>query len=634
MRSVGKSLRKPLRYPVVLAVVTALVAAGVTPAHAGVPGVVPSTVDVVLAPGGSTTVTKTVTTSTLPSTPDIVFLADTTGSMTSAIANVRSNIGSLTGSVLTEAPTARFAVAEYKDMTDDVPFQVDQSLTADVTAVQAGTALWSAGGGGDFPEDELNALYRIATGDIAFRATSSRVVVMFGDAPSHDPSNGHTLADTTAALQAAKIRVVAVNSSGLDARGQATALVNATGGVLLNGVSSTAVPQAILDGLHNIKVAVTPSVTSCPTGVSVSNTPATTSVASGKAATFTETVSVAANTAPGTYTCVVDYLVDGASQGYTQTTTIRVLGLSINDVTVLEPGTGTSVATFTVTLAGSTTTPVTVNYATVAGTAIAGADFTPATGTLTFAPGDTTKTIAVPILPDLVDEPTETFQVVLSNAVGAIIGKGTGTGTIQDVTRDGTYTCQATAAKILLLAAAVANAQDAPCVEESPSLLNASLPASGILNVITGDVGSQTVLTPHNQASVPAAADGVLSSTTVSSTTISLLGIANIQVGAVTASAGYTCTAQPDGSLSPVFSATSNVASLKVNGLAVTVGSGTLTIPLVAGTLRINATTQVNGEYVRQAFALDTVVGTVILGEAKAGIKGTTLHPTGNPCQA
>jgi len=63
--------------------------------------------------------------------------------------------------------------------------------------------------------------------------------VIFGDATSHDPSNGHSLADTIAALQAASVRVVAVNVGALDADGQATALTNATGGVLLNNVPPT-----------------------------------------------------------------------------------------------------------------------------------------------------------------------------------------------------------------------------------------------------------------------------------------------------------------------------------------------------------------------------------------------------------
>src|SRR5262249_661884 len=60
---------------------------------------------------------------------------------------------------------------------------------------------------------------------------------------------------------------------------------------------------------------------------------------------------------------------------------------SINDVTVTEGNTGTTQATFTVTLDAAVDTPVSVDYATANGTAQAGSDYTAAAGTLTFAAG-------------------------------------------------------------------------------------------------------------------------------------------------------------------------------------------------------------------------------------------------------
>ncbi|SES37465.1 Calx-beta domain-containing protein [Actinokineospora terrae] len=634
-----RTLRKPLALAVVVATVTTGLAA--VPATAAPPGVTPSVVDVVLTPGGSTTIAKAVTTPSIPVNPDVVFLADTTGSMTAAIANVRSNIGSLAGTILTEQPTARFGVAEYKDIKDTIPYRVNLQPTADIAAVQAATTQWVAAGGGDFPEDNINALYRMATGDVNFRVGGARVIAMFGDAPSHDPSGGHTLDEAIAALQAANVRVIAVNSSGLDSKKQATALVNATGGVLINNVASSAVPQAILDGLHGIRVTVSPTVQTCAPELTVSATPVTSATAaSGQVVAFTETITVSPSAAPGNYSCVVDYLVDGVSLGYTQSTTVRVLGLSINDITVQEPRVlGSGSAVFAVTLNAASPSPVTVNYATTALTATAGVDFTPVSGTVTFAPGETSKTVTVPLIGDLLDEVSETFRVTLSGATGAGIVKAVGTATILDGNRNGSYTCQATAAKLVALGvvgatAAVANTANDPCAEATATLINASLP-SGILTVITGDVSSTTNLTPDDQSVLPVAGDSVVSTADVSSTTITLLGLANIQVGAVTASAGYTCTAGPGGVLTPVFSASSNVASLRVNGLNVAVGSGTLVIPLVVGQLRINATTvDANGQYTRQAFALDTSVATVVLGEAKVGLKGTALNPTANPCVA
>ncbi|HEX7155181.1 MAG TPA: Calx-beta domain-containing protein [Thermoanaerobaculia bacterium] len=102
--------------------------------------------------------------------------------------------------------------------------------------------------------------------------------------------------------------------------------------------------------------------------------------------------------------------------------------LSINDPAVVE---GVA-ATFTVTLAPASTLPVTVDYATGDVTAIDGDDYTGASGTLTFAAGETSKTIDVTTLGDTVAEPAETFSMTLSSASGALLGDANGTATIID----------------------------------------------------------------------------------------------------------------------------------------------------------------------------------------------------------
>ena len=73
---------------------------------------------------------------------------------------------------------------------------------------------------------------------------------------------------------------------------------------------------------------------------------------------------------------------------------------------------------------------VTVDYATADGTAEAGEDYTATSGTLTFAAGETTKTVNVPVLDDALDEGEETFVLRLSNAAGGRIADGEATGTI------------------------------------------------------------------------------------------------------------------------------------------------------------------------------------------------------------
>ncbi|HEX4608391.1 MAG TPA: Calx-beta domain-containing protein [Urbifossiella sp.] len=70
-------------------------------------------------------------------------------------------------------------------------------------------------------------------------------------------------------------------------------------------------------------------------------------------------------------------------------------------------------AVVTVTLSAAATQTVTVAYWTFPGTATAGADYTPVSGTLTFAPGQTAAVFTVPIIDDTLVEGDETVQLVL-----------------------------------------------------------------------------------------------------------------------------------------------------------------------------------------------------------------------------
>ncbi|KDN17249.1 hyalin [Amycolatopsis rifamycinica] len=616
---------------VALTTVSALLAPAAV-AAAAPPGVDPATVDLTLSAGQSTAVTKHVTTSAVPPNPDLVLLADTTGSMTGPITNVRTNAGAITGDVLAAQPTAQFGVAEYKDFTDSVPFKVNQGITGDTAAVQAGINQWAASGGGDFPEADLNALYELASGAVAFRPDGTRIIAWFGDAPSHDPSGGHTLAQTIDALKAAKIRVVAVNVGALDAEGQASAIATATGGVLLNNVPSSQVSQAILEGIKSIEVTVTPKVTTCDPQLTLTNDPASVKVPSGDVATFTETVTAAADAAPGTYHCAVDYLVDGVSRGFVETTTVRVLGLSINDVTVDEGSGGAPVpATFTVSLlGGASPDPVTVHYATADGSATAPADYQAASGDVTFAPGETSKPVTVLVDPDTVDEPDETFTVTLSAPVGAGLVDPTGVGTIIDDDRDGVFSCTGTAANVAGLTAAVANPANLPCADDSETVLDATLNA-GLIKVQTHALTSSTDLTPDNQSAAPAAGDQAKATARIDKTVISTVGL-TIELGVIQSQAAATCQPAPGG-LAPALTGSSNVASLKINGVPAVVGSAPLTIPLVIGSLKLNGQTVANGVVKQQAVALETPLTKIVLAESQADVHGTAAHPAGHPCR-
>ncbi|HUE72092.1 MAG TPA: Calx-beta domain-containing protein [Pirellulaceae bacterium] len=105
--------------------------------------------------------------------------------------------------------------------------------------------------------------------------------------------------------------------------------------------------------------------------------------------------------------------------------------VTIGDAKLAEGNSGSRSMSFNVLLsAAAGSTPVTVDYATFDGTATAGSDFSPASGTLTFTSGQSSKWIYVTIAGDTLPEPDETFFVGLSNAVGAVILDGEGVGTI------------------------------------------------------------------------------------------------------------------------------------------------------------------------------------------------------------
>src|SRR5207253_9013591 len=159
-------------------------------------GVDPASYSATLTSGSSVTIQKTVHTPAIPPKVDILFLADTTGSMGPAIANRQANASSILSQVRTAQPDSEFGAANYKDVNcDAVPFKVDQAITTDTTAAQNGINAWSASGGCDTPEAQVNALFQIGSGAAGFRSGSTRVVAWFGDASGHDPSNGHTLGD-------------------------------------------------------------------------------------------------------------------------------------------------------------------------------------------------------------------------------------------------------------------------------------------------------------------------------------------------------------------------------------------------------------------------------------------------------
>lgn len=306
-----------------------------------------STNPIIAVPGSSSTIVKAIATPTIPVKPDIIFLADTTGSMGGAIANVQSKATAVMQQVKAVQPDAQFGVADYKDfLCDAIPYRLSQRITNNSDAVVAAINTWSADGGCDWPEAQLNALHQLATnsGDVGWRTNSSRIIAWFGDAPGHDPSNGVSLNGAISALKAANVRVIAVDVNSLngcaETCSQASAITTATGGRLIrtgtgtmsvstakastleatkqtsnvhtltsNETTSTDdVAGAILEGLQTLSVTVKPQTAACASNITMTFDPTSITVMSGETATFNVTTAVAPGASGST--CLVNYLLN------------------------------------------------------------------------------------------------------------------------------------------------------------------------------------------------------------------------------------------------------------------------------------------------------------------------------------
>ena len=109
------------------------------------------------------------------------------------------------------------------------------------------------------------------------------------------------------------------------------------------------------------------------------------------------------------------------------------ISLVVSNPTVKEGDVGTSDSVFNVTVIGVSHVATTINYTTSDGTANAGSDYLPTAGTLTISAGATPSfNVTVPIVGDLLFEPTENFFLVFTDSTNALISGGVGVCTILD----------------------------------------------------------------------------------------------------------------------------------------------------------------------------------------------------------
>src|SRR3989338_4059196 len=105
------------------------------------------------------------------------------------------------------------------------------------------------------------------------------------------------------------------------------------------------------------------------------------------------------------------------------------VGLSALDYIVAEAGGSLTVSA---TRLGGTAGAVTVAYATVDGSAKSGTDYTGVSGTLSFAAGESTKTLTIAVTDDAKIDGNKTFKITLSNPTGAALGQATSNVIIHD----------------------------------------------------------------------------------------------------------------------------------------------------------------------------------------------------------
>ena len=325
-------------------------------------------------------------------------------------------LGSGTGTNSQASQTLTFTLALSQVATGPVSVQW---ATANVTAV-AGTD------------------YTTASGTVSFVAGESTKTIAITIPP-------HTATDTR------QFAVQLSNPSGAtiaDASGTGTILASTTPAFSI--ADASALEGNSGSNAFNFVVTLAPAATNT---VTVNYTTASGSATSGS--DFTATSGTIAF-APGiTHQAVSVYVLSDTTEEADETFTVTLsnptnatlaratatgtilndditLRLSVNDVAVYEGNSGTTSATFTISLNAASAATVTVQAATANISAVAGVDYLATNTTVTFSPGQLTKTLTVLVVGNTNQQLTRTFALNLSSPSGAIVQNAQGIGTILD----------------------------------------------------------------------------------------------------------------------------------------------------------------------------------------------------------
>lgn len=278
-------------------------------------------------------------------------------------------------------------------------------------------------GGGGYSSALHSAIIRGANAGILFVAAAGNSAVDT-DVTANYPSNYSTLQGTSttrAAAYEAVISVAALTSTGglasfsnygattVDIAAPGASINSTLPGGTYGAYSGTSMATPHVTGAVALLAAARPGATAADIRTAILSTARPTSALAGRTVTGGRLdVAAAANVA-------------------------SPVNIAISGGSVVEGNDGVRQLAFTVTLSAAATSTVSVNFATVNGTATAGSDYVATSGTLAFLPGETVKTVLVDVLGDTAYEANETFSVALSAAsVNARLSTASATGTISN----------------------------------------------------------------------------------------------------------------------------------------------------------------------------------------------------------
>lgn len=187
---------------------------------------------------------------------DVLFLLDSTGSMSDEIRQIKNTLQSIADQVsrLSSSPDLRFAMVSYRDRSDDYVTRL-YDFDRNVERFRQGIREVRADGGGDYPESLNRALHE-AVNDANWREDAIRLVFLIADAPPHlDYAQDEDYAADMVRARERGIKVFSVASSGLDEQGEYIfrQIAQQTMGRFLFILYPTGGPQGGLDTPHDVE---------------------------------------------------------------------------------------------------------------------------------------------------------------------------------------------------------------------------------------------------------------------------------------------------------------------------------------------------------------------------------------------